>query len=430
MKYLKILLILLVLTLLVSTSAIAKVTITLWYPEGQITAGAAHFADKTLFADFEAKNNCKVDLVGGDYDTMRQKIFTAMAAGAGRVPDILFVDRSWVPGLLKEDTLEPVSEVDAKQWLAAVTPEIVELSDYGNGQMWGYPQYGIDVYGITWNKDYFAEAGFDPERAPQTWAEFLYYSLKTSKKDAAGNLTRVGYAIRHVGHPHGVVHKFLWALWGAGADLITDPKALKGGKVLFNNEGGKAALKLVYDMIYVDESTSLNFPDPRAALLQGIAAMQISETISIQARQPKEAPNLRWGVDLPPVRYVGYEPATNLNSWFYSVPRLSMNKELTWKAIKWINSVQRDYELCAKYKSTPRYKENWAKPPFTTDPYAVALRKMLPYGRAYPNNLGLDGIMESLGAAIQKVWHNEAEIGPALAEAEELANKAIRDAAK
>jgi len=55
---------------------------------------------------------------------------------------------------------------------------------------------------------------------------------------------------------------------------------------------------------------------------------------------------------------------------------------------------------------------------------------MLPYGRAYPNNLGLDGIMEALGAAIQKVWHDEAEIGPALAEAEELANKAIRDAAK
>ncbi len=55
---------------------------------------------------------------------------------------------------------------------------------------------------------------------------------------------------------------------------------------------------------------------------------------------------------------------------------------------------------------------------------------MLPYGRAYPNNLGLNGIMEALGAAIQKVWHNEAKIDAALAEAEALANKAINEAAK
>jgi ABC-type glycerol-3-phosphate transport system substrate-binding protein len=38
-------------------------TITLWYPAGDITAGAAHFSDKTLFADFEAKTGIKVEAV-------------------------------------------------------------------------------------------------------------------------------------------------------------------------------------------------------------------------------------------------------------------------------------------------------------------------------------------------------------------------------
>ena len=38
--------------------------------------------------------------------------------------------------------------------------------------------------------------------------------------------------------------------------------------------------------------------------------------------------------------------------------------------------------------------------------------------------------MEALGAAIQKVWHNEAKIDAALSEAERLANKAIKEAAK
>lgn len=426
MRYLKILVAVCFIMSMVVMPAIAK-TITLWYPAGKITAGAAHFADETLFDGF---TDCKVELVGGDYDTMQQKIFTAMAAGGGDVPDILFIDRSWVPGILKEGALALVPDKDAAQWLAAVAPEIVELSDYGNGKMYGYPQYGIDVYGLTWNKDHFTEAGLDPDVAPATWAEFTYYSLKLRQVDAAGDITRVGYAIRHLGHPHGVVHKFLWALWGAGAYLISDPKALTGGTVGFNNEGGAAALRLVYDMIYVDKSTSLNFPDPRAALLQGIASMQISETISIKARQPTEAPDLNWGVALAPVRGVEGTPAANLNSWMYSVPVMSENQELAWKAIKWLNSADKDCELCERFGSTPRYIVNWAKEPFATDPYCVGLREMLPYGRAYPNNLGLNGIMEAVGAAIQAVWHGEAEIGPALAEAEELANKAIRDAMK
>jgi len=408
----------------------AKVTIRLWYPAGEITSLALLFHEKDLFADFETENNCKVELVAQDYDFMQQKIFTAIAAGRD-VPEILFVDQSWVPGFLKEDALDRVPQADAAAWLAAVDPATRRVSDYGNGVMYGYPQYGADIYGLTWNKDYFAEAGFDPEKAPATWAELLYYSLKTCKRDTSGNLIRVGFAIRHLGHPHGVVHKFLWALVGAGANLVTNPKALRGGKAAFNNEGGRAALKLVYDMIYVDKSTSLNFPDPRAALLQGLASMQISETISIQTRQPREAPNLKWGMALPPVRYCGMTPATNYNPWVYVVPKAAKNKELAWKAIKWINSVEKDYEFCVKYRMTPRYKVNWEKEPLVSDPYIATLREWLPYATiTYPLNLGLNGVMEALGSAIQKVWHGEAEIGPALNEAERLANKAIEEAAK
>lgn len=415
--------------IVLTVGAAATETITLWYPGGEITSLALLFKEKDLFSEFEVQNDCRVELVAQDYDFMQQKIFTALSSKKD-VPDILFIDQSWVPGFLKEDALNQVPQVDAVAWFEAVDPVVKQASDYGEGTMYGYPQYGADIYGLTWNKDYFAEAGLDPEIAPKTWKEFREYSIKTSKKDEAGNITRVGYAIRHLGQPHGVVHKFLWALWSAGADLITDPKALRGGRVAFNNEGGKAALKLVWDMIYTDKSTSLDFPDPRAALLQGLASMQISETISIQTRQPKEAPNLKWGLAMPPVKEEGMAPATNYNPWVYVVPKAAQHKELAWKAIKWINSQDKDYQFCVKYRMTPRYKENWEKEPLASDPYIVALRAMIPYARPYPNNLGLNGIMEALGSAIQKVWHNEASIDDALNEAERLANKAIEEAAK
>lgn len=409
-----------------------RATITLWYPAGAITASAFLFADRTLFLPFEATNNVKVEAVALVYDTMQQKIFAATAAR--EVADILFIDQSWIPGFLKEDVLDPVDPAKARRWLASVSPEMVELSDFGEGKMFGYPQYGIDVYGITWNKEHFREAGLDPERPPQTWDELREYSKKLVKRDAAGNITRVGYAIRHVGHPHGVVHKHLWAIWAAGADLIDTPKALKGGRTKFNNAAGRAALKVVHDMLYVDKSTSLAFPDPRAAFLRGIASMQISETVSIRARQPREAPGMPWstgwGTALPPVPKAGMKPATNLSAWMYTVPRNGRNKELAWKLIEWLNSEIKDYELARAYDATPRYKANWAKEPFKSDTYVQTLLKMYPYGRKYPINLGLNGIMDAVGSAIQNSWHNRMSIEEALALAERQANQAIQDATR
>lgn len=413
-------------------SAQPRRTITLWYPAGEITQTTLPLRDPALFAPFEATANVKVEMVAVDYDTMQQKIFAA--AAARNVPDILFIDTSWMPGFLKEDLLEQVDPAKARRWLAAVTPEIVELSDYGKGTMWGYPQMGIDVYGLTWNKQHFKDAGLDPERPPRTWDEFRDYCRKLVKRDATGKIVRVGYAIRHVGHPHGVVHKHVWAIWGAGADLIDDPSALRGGRTKFNTEGGRAALQLVLDMLNTDKCTSLDFPDPRAAFLRGIASMQISETVSIRARQPKEAPGMPWptgwGMALPPARKAGDKPATLLGAWLFSVPRGARNRDLAWRAVEWVNSEINDYNLARKFGLTPRYKANWAKEPFKSDAYDQALLKMAPYGRRLPINLGLNGIMDALGGAIQKAWHGEATVEQALSEAERLANKAITDASK
>src|SRR5207244_9451399 len=103
-----------------------------------------------------------------------------------------------------------------------------------------------------------------------------------------------------------------WALWGAGADLVDDPDTLRGGKVKFNNQAGRTALNLMLNMLNVDKCTSLNFPDPRAAFLKGIASMQISETVSIRARQPKDAPTMPWGtgwgMEPPPGVRTGSKP--------------------------------------------------------------------------------------------------------------------------
>jgi multiple sugar transport system substrate-binding protein len=402
-------------------------TLTLWYPAGEITVTSLPFRDGSKpWADFEAANNVKIDMVAVDYDTMQQKVFTALAGG--KAPDIAFIDGSWMGGYRKDGSLVQVPAADAKSWLGAVSPEIVALSDQGNGQMYGYPSWGIDAYAITWNKDIFREVGLNPDQAPKYLADFVADSKKTSILNADGTFKRVGYAIRHLGQPHGIVDKWEWLIHDGDGQLNTDMTALTGGKTILDTPNMVKVFQGAHDMVWgPNKSTSLNFPDPRDAFLKGIAAFQISEVISIQVRQPKEAPNLKWGFAPPPAREAGSTPSAHTAAWFLSVFSQSAHKDLAMKAITWFDNVDNDYKFSKMYNSTPRYNANWNKEPFASDPYDVQFKTLLPYGRPYPLSLAFNGIPDATGAAIQKILHNEMAVQPALQEAQTKANQAIAD---
>ena len=46
---------------------------------------------------------------------------------------------------------------------------------------------------LVYRKDYFQEAGLDPNKAPATWEELSDYALKLTKKDENGNVIRAGF---------------------------------------------------------------------------------------------------------------------------------------------------------------------------------------------------------------------------------------------
>ncbi len=399
------------------------VILTFWYPAGEITATSMPFRDGTKpWTAFEEANNCKINVVAIDYETMKQKLLTALAGG--KAPDIAMIDGSWMGAFVKDNALVPIPEKDAKEWLAGVSPDTRALSDWGGGKMYGYPNWGEDAYALTWNVEMFKEAGFPPYKAPTYLAEFREYSKKLAISEG-GELKRVGYAIRHLGHPHGIVDKWDWLLVSSGVKYVDPPTKLVGGKSIINIPSVRKALQSAHDMVWVDKSTSLNFPDPRDCLLKGLAAMQISELVSIQVRQPREAPNLKWAFAPPPAAEKGGKPAVHISAWNFSVFSPSKHRELALKAIKWYNNKENDYKLAKKYESTPRWRDNYNREPFVSDPFVKQFKSLLPYGQPYPKNLALPGIMEGLGAAIQKILHNEMSVEQALAEAQKKADAAI-----
>src|SRR6266849_5451989 len=89
---------------------------------------------------------------------------------------------------------------DDQAWLKGFYPAFMENSQTG-GKTWGIPFQRSTIV-LYWNKEMFKEAGFDPNKAPATWAEMVSYAQKLTKRDASGKVTQWGVQIPSSGFPY------------------------------------------------------------------------------------------------------------------------------------------------------------------------------------------------------------------------------------
>lgn len=94
---------------------------------------------------------------------------------------------------------------------------------------------------LYWNKELFREAGLDPEKPPQNWAEQVEFAQKLTKRDASGAVTQWGIQIPSSGFPY-------WLFQGlstqAGA-ILANPA---GNRTDFSNPGVLEALQYWIDL--------------------------------------------------------------------------------------------------------------------------------------------------------------------------------------
>ncbi|MGQ9630177.1 MAG: extracellular solute-binding protein [bacterium] len=415
-----------ILVVLVACGLALSGTIEVWI-ENENMDRSQHRNWTWIYDEYERMTGEKLKVVFVPYDEALKKYIAAFAAG--KAPDIIGIDRSWMPEFLKNDLLAPFPADLQKKWESLALPLTETLKI--EGKVYGLP-FGGDIYQLTYNKDMFREAGLDPNRPPETWDEFRSYAKKLTKSDPDGKITRVGYAIRYMGHPHGIVHKHLWAVWSSGAELIDPPYVLRGGKAAFNNEAGKASVELIIKMLYEDKSTAFGFPDPRDAFIERKAAMQISEGVSIATRAPKEAPDMDWGVALPPYRKV---KATNFNTHpDLCVTSTSGKKDLAFKFLDYLMrpeillyaSLTADIHNLG-FGTLSLAKDVYKHPFFAYNPYYKQTMEMSRYGRAYPINVHLSEVFEIFGSNVINAWQKKITVEEALAKAEKEINAVLAE---
>ena len=141
-------------------------------------------------------------IYAGTYQETIVKALTAHKSGTPPVTSVLLSTDMFT--LIDEDAIVPfdnfAKSAEDKAWMGGFYKAFMLNSQTG-GKTWGIPFQRSTVV-MYWNKQLFKEAGLDPERPPQNWAELVDYGKKLTKKDAAGNVTTWGVQVPSSGFPY------------------------------------------------------------------------------------------------------------------------------------------------------------------------------------------------------------------------------------
>lgn len=138
-----------------------------------------------IVEEFNKENpNIHVTLVGGSEDI--QELTTMFTSQD--VPDVVqlpyrYTQKFGSEGLLLE------SNDELKKETSNFYDSIIKLGQV-NGKTYGIPWIGHAI-GLVYNKDLFAKAGLDPEKAPTTWDELSSYSKIIEEKTGVKGLALV-----------------------------------------------------------------------------------------------------------------------------------------------------------------------------------------------------------------------------------------------
>ncbi len=335
----------------------------------------------TYAADFEKENpNIKVrPIYAGTYQETIVKALTAHKSGTPPVTSVLLSTDMFT--LIDEDAIVPFDEfitTDAdRAWLRGFFPAFMENSQTG-GKTWGIPFQRSTVVQY-WNKDLFREAGLDPEKPPQTWAELVEFAQKLTKRDAAGTTTQWGVQIPSSGFPY-------WLFQGlstqAGA-ILANPL---GNRTDFTNAGVVEALQFWIDLAQKHRVHPTGIVEwgttPRDFFERKVAMMWTTTGNLTNVRTNAKFP---FGVAMLPAGKRRGSP-TGGGNFYISKKATRAQQEAAFRFIRWITTPERaaQWGIDTGYVAvSPAAYETAAMKAYATEfPPALVARDQLPHAVA------------------------------------------------
>ena len=284
-------------------------------------------------ADFEAENNCTIEILGLEAADLKQKISLDSQNATGAY-DLAMADDPWMPELFEAEIFLNLNEAGYETDEDFVKASLdIGRHPYGEGDVYALPFAG-NVQLLFFNKDVLEANG---SAVPESWEDVLNIAKAVNGKDG-----KVGYVIRgQQGNP--IVSDYLPVLWAYGGDVFD-----KDWNLTIDSKEAKDALQLYIDLLANGANYEKN--DIVAAVSDGKAAMSLgwpSWYISGESATAEYAaiPSKATNASTP-------YPTGMIGNWMMGVTSNSANPELAMKFLEYVTSAEVQ-KTAAEYGGVP-----------------------------------------------------------------------------
>ncbi len=376
-------------------------------------------------AKFNAANpDVKVTATyAGGYPDIYKAIDTQIKGG-GKGPDVAILLSTDLYSLIDNDYVLPLDSYikaskDGDAYLKDFFPAFL-LNSQTEGQTWGAPfQRSTPV--LYYNKDMFKEAGLNPDKGPQTFAELSDFAKKLTKTDGS----RWGIEIPSDGFPYWLFQGFAIA---NGQNLVGDA----ANKVTFNGASTVEALSFFRDLALKDKSMPqgvIVWGNTPTDFTAGKTAM-IYHTTGSLTNILKNA-KFDVGVAFLPAGKVSFGAPTGGGNLYIMKNSPKENQDAAWRWVQFLTSpeIQADWTVNTGYIASRQ--SAWTQDALVKliakyPQYAVARDQLKYASKELATHRGAD-IQKIFGTAVQKVITGELDPQAALDAAQKAAEDLLKD---
>jgi multiple sugar transport system substrate-binding protein len=315
--------------------------------------------------------NIQVKYVVQPWDSIAQKLPTAMASGSG--PDIATPDYN--VGTIREyianGLIAPIDSLlgsGANQISPSILPAAIKSAFTVDGHLYAVPANWATLE-LYWNKTLFAKAGI--AAPPKTMTELQQDAVKLTVKSGS-KVSQYGIAIAD----HATIPMWPIFIWANGGDILASNRcsALASPKTV-------QAVSSWADLIVKDQISPVGLSGQDADNLFSAqkAAMEINGPWAIGEYQPAK---VNFGLAQVPIGAVGH-PVTTGSTVPMVLNARSSNKTAAMTFFSWWMSKPAQAYLSEHVGYPPSRTDMANYPGLTSNPYVAGFSAQSPYARLY-----------------------------------------------
>ena len=357
----------------------------------------------------------------GNYDDAKLK--AQAAAAAGKPPAVALMSANYILDLkIAGDiiSLEPMLKAEGttrEKFLSDFWPAL-HANATVDGELYGIP-YQNSTPLLYYNKDHFKEAGLDPEKPPQTWAELVDDAKKLTKEgrwgfQLAGGYDYIGWLMQTL-------------VMTNGGRFFNEEY---GGEVYYDTASTLGAAQFVEDLVFKHKVMQQGVLDGGAVstnFLAGKVSMMLLSTGSLSFI--RENMKSAYGVGFVPKNVRNAVPIGG-GSLVMFKGLSEEQKQAGWKFVKWLTTAEtlggwsRFTGYFAPRKSSydlPEMKDFIAK-----NPDAKVALDQLPYAKPWTATYQTVAVRKALDDEMQAVLNGKKKAPQAVKDAQKAADALLK----